>query len=608
MSPTQNPHAHEQMAELAYPKTYIPYPLRNQVNQIDPHLDLFWQDYLHEIYGGISPQERKNVAEQILVPKQIFWNAETKRFEYRGKPADSLEVVLASLPSSARHIFQFGEKLLNHINALKTYDNVEQIADFLENMLNQILCLDAKNNLELQFAKHRLYSAFIYTSAKIIREKKELEIPENKRGLNASILKTYINEVFLKQQLLGYWFKTIRNRQLAQMQHPLLNTFLCREQKVRQLEIVRASKYLFIIAPVSESGANAFALRRFLHEETLFSNEHILLTGVAINTAMLNNADTEYLNRFKRQVENIITIESNISQTVMEFLTDLEIYYDQEMLPLLFTPIEIIDGSNIGKATSQRIQEYERRLTQNILAPLQHALKTIVHNIDESEYLYIGIRQLFGGILSTFKDFQTQPALLLNQEAEQLFIRLVAYTTGLEKRRHQLFTCSDNRRHASLNDVALRRLKHIILEHLSESETLNKEINECQSLADSKTGFLDKLFNQHKRVTDKLGELRKAERQMNRLAHQEITQLLYQRDGQVIHVEFDSLLMTNENMRHYAFLAGDDGLTRLPMIIAVPENPSNFDLAEFWTMLQAQMQEHGLDEEEWEVLDDLMRE
>ena len=52
----------------ALPPDYIPYQLRTRITQIDPKLDVFWQQHLHEIFTRITPQERKNIAEQLLTP------------------------------------------------------------------------------------------------------------------------------------------------------------------------------------------------------------------------------------------------------------------------------------------------------------------------------------------------------------------------------------------------------------------------------------------------------------------------------------------------------------------------------------------------------------
>ena len=72
----------------ALPPDYIPYQLRTRITQIDPKLDVFWQQHLHEIFTRITPQERKNIAEQLLTPNNIFWNSDKKVFEYRDSLAN----------------------------------------------------------------------------------------------------------------------------------------------------------------------------------------------------------------------------------------------------------------------------------------------------------------------------------------------------------------------------------------------------------------------------------------------------------------------------------------------------------------------------------------
>ena len=583
-----------------YPKNYIPYPLRSQVTQVNPHLDVFWQDYLYNLFSNISAQDRRNIAEQILAPNQIFWNSEIKKFEFRGEINVPLENIVASIPANARHIRIFAEKILIHFQTFKTYNSVYQIADFLENILGQIEQLDAKNNLEYQLIKQKLYSGFIYAAARVIREKKDLEIPENRRGLNASIVKTFINEVFLKQQLLGYWFKTMRNRQVAQMSHPLLSQFLCREQKIRQLEIVRASKYLFVIGPAIESDVNPFALRRFLREESLFSNEHVLLTGAAVNTAMLVNADATYLARFKLQVENIITIESTINQAVIEFLTELELAHETELLPLLFDPIEL-SGMQIDKLIKERLQQYEHILIKHILEPIEFAVRRVARNADEQEYLYIGVRQLFGNILSTFKDFLSQPALLLNENAEHLFSRLVAYATFLEKRREFIFVCFQNNYQWDANHDLLQQplhyLNQIIQANIRENDYLDTQIHELEEQLERKASFMEKMFKSNDRIHIKLEELRKQSRKIARQIHQDIFELSARFPVDVVDLAFDSLLILGENERHYAFAAGRNGVTRLPMIVSIPENPLAFHLGDFNTFLQNKMEENQVYDE-----------
>jgi hypothetical protein len=66
---------------------------------------------------------------------------------------------------------------------------------------------------------------------------KELILPENARKLHTNAVKVFINEIYLKQQLLGFWFKTMRNRQLAESPVPLIHDLdKLFKRKAKQIE------------------------------------------------------------------------------------------------------------------------------------------------------------------------------------------------------------------------------------------------------------------------------------------------------------------------------------------------------------------------------------
>lgn len=95
---------------------------------------------------------------------------------------------------------------------LKELEDAGKIAELLENALDKIQAVQTDNKPDWQRAKQRLYSNFICAAAAVIRDKTDWVIPENRRNLNFPVIKTFINEVFLKQRLLGHLFRTLRNR------------------------------------------------------------------------------------------------------------------------------------------------------------------------------------------------------------------------------------------------------------------------------------------------------------------------------------------------------------------------------------------------------------
>lgn len=589
---------------ISVPDDYIPYPIRTQINQIDPRLDVFWQDYLLDIFKSLREKDRKNVAIQLLAPKKIFWNNEKKSFDYYPDGTeDSLSQVLADIPPQTRHLKAFSVSAVRHLDSLRAYEHIEEIADFLENVLDKIQQLEIEDNLAQQVLKQRLYTTFIYAAANIIRNKKNLLLPHNHRNLTPAIIITYINEVYLKYHLLGYWFKTLSNRQLAIMPSPLMHDFLHREQKTRQLQIVRTSKYLFAIAPTAETGSNPFTIRRFLQEEALYSHERIIFNGVAVNLAAVSrnpeesNEDysyqqQEYEERFRRQIEHIITLESTVNPEIFEFLYELEQFHEDILLPMLFAPMPV--DIPLSKAVPSRLLQYEKQLIHNVLMPFRYILRTIVSNNDEHEVLYIGIRQLFGNILSAFKDFLLLPALLLNEQADMLFGRLLAYTLFLEKRHDQIFKMQTPAEWDECNEKsqeAIESIEQLINYKIERHNHLLGEIHDRQSAIINSSGLLGKLFNRREKEESRLGNLKRQSQQAQWEVYQELLKLPKNFADQVVHLEFDSLMLSKQAIRHYAFPSGENGITRLPIVLSVPDNVLHFDLSEFSKELQLKIRQ-----------------
>lgn len=569
------------MLDSLYSGNHIPYSIHTQINQIDPKLDIFWQEYLLIIIKGLPENLRKNIVIQLLKPKNIFWNAAEKKFEYRiTDNEDSLLNLISDIPARLNQLKAFAQGTAHHLKNLQEYENVEQIADFLENILGKIHEFQTDGDFEAHAFKQRLHREFIYACASIIRNKENLITPRNYRGLNTHVIKTFINEVYLKHQLLGYWFKTLSNHQLAEMPHELLNTFLRREQKIRQLEIIRTSRYIYAIAPTIDIDSNPFAIRRFLQEETLFSQNRVIFNGVALNPSMLQSEPSEYQARFKQQIRFIITLESKVRTEVFDFLEELEIFHEAKLLPLLFTPFPA--DMPLNKAVPARLQQYETMLTRNILEPLRNTMRHNIGNKDEYDVLYIGIRQIFGNILSTFKEFLSLPALLLNEQADLLFGRLVAYTLFLEKRRNQLFILQSQHDWTTChNDIEtpLVRLQSIIQQNIDAHRSLMREINQRQATLDIEPGLMDKLLKRREKELSKLDNLKRHSHQAQIQVYQEILKLPHEYPENVVDLEFDSTLIANQSKRHYAFPSGDNGVSRLPFLVALPINGLNFSLS-----------------------------
>ena len=571
---------------------YIPYELRVKILQIDPKLDVYWEEYLTQIFNELSAEERNNVNEQLLKDKGIVWDKETQSFEYKDKN-DIIGGDLQSLISLTNHpqMQLFIGNLVKVLEQLESCNDVAQVADILENNIEQIKDFDVGRNLPLQAVKYKVLSAFVYQAATIIRNKKSaFIIPDNKRKLNAEICKTFINEIYLKEQLLGYSFKTLANRQLLDYSVPLIHDFLHQEQKVRKLHIVRTSKYIFAVAPSIEHTVSPYRTRRFLEENRLFSRDSWVLKGCCVDVDRLEKEKDPQLvqsmeEQFRHHIDHIVSVQSTVNPLLVELFDKLEDEHQDLLLPLLFKPLNA--EKDISGAIIERLQTYEDLLGEYILIPLHEGLGRMLVNHDECEYAFIAAQQLFGTIINVFENFQSLPAVRENRFANRFADRLVAYAIFLKKRYSDIFMIESSR--AAVNymeevDKKMRsgfeKLTEIISKNFAEYYSLEKEVQTLKEKLDGSNSFLDKLLKRKQHWETLRYEKQRQANKISWNVHQETAALPKEFKEQIVDLEFDALMVSNDNLHRYAFPAGENGLTKLPVLLTFSNNVSDFDFTE----------------------------
>ncbi|MBR6026963.1 MAG: hypothetical protein IK065_05130 [Neisseriaceae bacterium] len=482
----------------------------------------------------------------------------------------------------------FVNKIAQSLQTLKNNTDIIEIANILENCIEQITSFNVERNLHLQAAKRKILGEFIYQAADIVRSKKTtFKIPDNRRRLNVDICKTFINEVYLKQQLLGYGFKTLSNYQLIEYPQTILNDFLHKEHKIRKLHIVRTSKYIFAVAPSIEN-INIYMIRRFLEEKRLFSADSWVLKGCAIELKHLSpNEDLENPNSLENQirshVDHILSVESTISPLLIEFFNDLEKEHQEVLLPLLFEK-PLNSEKSLHDAIIEKIEAYESLLTEFILIPLRDGLRKLLLNKDEVEYSYIATQQLFNQFVTVLQDFSSLPAIENNNQVRVLSNRLLAYAMFVSKRHQDVFIINNSEANGKWNEcneksqAPLNKVKEIIKDNYPKYHKLEKEVNAIKEKLEAPESFFSKLFKRRKHLEDILYEKQKQANRARWNVHNEIFNLTDEFKNEIVDLEFDTMTVTDENRRNYAFPDGDNGLTKLPIVIGFANSISDFDL------------------------------
>lgn len=553
---------------------YIPYQLKILAAQIDPNLDANWQTTLQMLFAKISPMDCGNIYQQILQPKKIHWNRRDNIFSYLA----THDFNLLSEQIHYAHIRTLLKKISDSFEKLKQYEDIYEISDYLENVLSQINNIDTGDDLELQEQKQNILKEFIYASAAIISDKEKIILPMTQRNINLDTIKTFITEVFLKQQLLKYSFHILRSQQLREEKQHILKYFLYKQQKSRQLDIVKTSKYIFAIAPSAEGLTNTFSIRRFLHEEKLE-----LCGSIYMNAAILcleQIEDEQHLIQFQSQIDKIITIDKKINQYVSDIVINIEIYSNKVLLPLLNEPLNP-NGIFIEKLIEQRLVDFEQKLCTHILEPIAEALKYAVHHTDECNHLYMSMKQILDNIINHFIEFQSQPSIIFNKQVSLFIARLKSYATLLQKRHSDIFTIfsyDEWKKHHKQALEPTNILRDISINSLQEYKDTFHELKENQRLLKENASFLSKLLNKPQKIKDNINKLKEKTSQIKKHAYQEIIRIQRRFPSLIVYLEFESLISVSHKERHYAFPTGDNGITRLPILIQLPEDRTSFDL------------------------------
>ena len=557
---------------------YIPFELRILINQIDPRLDTGWQNKLTTMFNQIEQDICQSIYKQILLPKNIHWDSRNNQFDLI-KKTNFVELV-----GTIRHpgMKQLAEKISFSLEQLKTYTDVEDISDFLESILSQIQNIDVEENLELQQAKQQIKHEFIYSAADVIRAKDTLIIPHNERQLSVEVVKNFILEVYLKKELLGLAFKTIRPYQLLEQNYEILKDFLANEQKTRQLEVVQTSSYIFALAPSTNININPFSVRRFLNEETLMMSDNLYINGAFLNLSQLNEENKS----FKWQVSRIITIEKQISQQILDLVDQLEKYNTQQLRPLLFNKLEA-NGLSTDRVVQQRLWDFEQKLSVYILEKLDHALATINHQ-DEYDYLFISTNQIMADIISYFKDFSTLSSTMFNNKVSLFIGRLTAYLQLLQKKQSDIFSVlksevkqqNKNQMSEPIND-----LKKVCKDAVEETKAVRFEIKDIEKSLEQKS-FFSNIFSSVKKKQEKIQELKAQDYQIRENTYLEIVRIPKKYQNLTVYLEFEALISINTKERHYAFSTGDNWVKRLPLLVQLPEDRTLFNARNVLTTLE----------------------
>lgn len=547
------------------------------LKDIHPVLNHDWKDKIPHLLDKLDEDSRRRAYKNILEPKNISLTPDNKLVFSGQLTLTEAKRLLVSRPISVAL-----DKLLRIVNGIKQTRNILTIGDSLEAGVELINSINTEDNFALQKEKLRLIEAFLYDFATELREH-DFDPPPSERGLTVDMIKTYIIEVFIKEKLLSYWFSTLPLRELKQDPLTFVNTTLFDEAKVRRLGIVSTERYFFLIGEVAKFEQDRYSVRRFLLDDDAMGGRFIYFNILAVDKYKLR--ESSYQTKIRKDLTRVVTLQRQLTNQVIEFVDGLENCQLQYLLPLLTKPLEA-DGTNLQTIIEFRLHDYERNLSLLVLGKANRILKEFAQTPDDYEYLFFGLKSFLVELLGDIRDFYYQSSARWSLKSQEMEFKLVSYLRLLEKRKSSIFAVDRENILKENPELDFNRpvneLKQIIDDAAPAIRVIKQQLKDAYQqieLAAERNDwqkFWDKCLNK------KLPDPEKIRKQLEQVAKESLVEIVripkkYKRT--TIYLEFEGLIGIDETVRHYAFPKGELGISFLPILIRLPEDSRDFDLA-----------------------------
>ena len=557
-------------------QTYIPYQLRGQLKQIDPILDKHWQQQLLSILSATPQALHQKIEDQYLKPKNISWNYLTKAFEFTGHT----RLKDLQLNTQNPELVQLAQRINSTFSFLQGYQSDFQVADYLESIVREINQIDLDNPADIQ-AQQLIKKAFLYDAALIIREL-DFSISANHRHLDLEQVRTFIFEVFMKSEILGSWFAHILPSEYAEQELAIFQDYFIPQQQVRDFEIIETFQYYFVLNSSYDSLVSAYSIRRFLTEESFGKEDRFYISGLVLDPEQLDQAD--YVENFKQLMTRIIGIQRKMNPHIVELVESLHQYNQQNLIPSL-KEILNIQSFAIDHLVKEHLEILEKDLSLNILEPFLKGLKNSVQHTDELEYCYLNILRLINEFLHQLEILSQQPMLQFNPHARLFKYRLIAYLKLLEQRRTQIFVIFHDEFHYQQQVRAVsaptQEIRELLNDALEQTRQIQQQIRQLEREIQNteNRGFLKRLFKKPENHELKINELKKNLTEVRDHCYLRMIAMQKQATQESVYLEAKNLIpVIDAKVRHYAFANGENGVTRLPLLLQLPEDRNSFNM------------------------------
>lgn len=535
-----------------------------KLKSLDPNLSSDWPEVLQSMLPELDRESVASIYNHILVPRGIYLDAD-RNLAHR-RPI-TLREVMASTHVQEPDLLALVTNMSNIIASRSTYYDASKLADEIEAIFR---CLD---NLNIQNEHENIKNirvAFLYDLAQWL-DTVELKVSPGLRKLDSSIVKSYLKEVFIKQKIQGQDFRRWDSTDLDFQDLTDVPTFIRNEGKSRKFFVVEGQDYWFLVGNSDVSGKNPYSFRRFLHEETSGSEKYTYLTHVVIKKNEMQNS--EYLSSVAYAMSRFYTLDLGTPDTLLSFIKEIKFLKSKYLKPLLKERLEQT-GASTDAVVNERMLNYEKQVSILILQKLPRIQATLHNKVDQG-YLFYHLDKLIKQMIESVHDFRLQPLVSNINSSGILLIKLMALRKLLTK--SYGFILSQDLSIEERTDVMTTPLLKV-QEKINATKVSMKELRDLKenlnnySQVKNNGSFWEKIALGRK-PNYTLKDINKEKLLLKKDVFTSIVRMAKIQEQGMVYVELECDEIIDKNYRHYALADGKLGITRLPRILQLPEDP-----------------------------------
>lgn len=556
-----------------------------KLQSLDPMLDENFAEILTVIFYILDDDSKRILLSRNLNPKGIFYNSSTKAFicqEPVGLTKFGEQELFAELSDAKLIRIIKRMQVFLHKFHQKTSIDAYEFAEQLESLL------DAFHESAKQFYNNKtrqIERAFLYELSSLL-DNVEITIAENRRGINGRIVKLFLKEVFIKHAIQGINFCAWDADDLDGLEINLPAELIF-EIKGRKLAVVETQRFWFLIAPTDSLRANRYSLIRFLSEDRAFG---LYVTyGCFVPKSKID--DPEILQIILKLISTIYTLDKAIGPSLLKFIEDSKQAHYRHLSPLLRQ--KIVSAGSLEEVVMERMMVYEKKLSSLVLVRMTMLMQ---YPMSESDVLIFShhVQKILADLWRTLMAFSLLPVAEFSDSAHIMLNRLMSYRLLIQKNLSML--CDGTREWKDKLELLKLPYQEItelyqaaeseqaeLDDWLEKAEHFEQRQAEGQFLARLGIGrpkySRDEVMSQKMQVADEL--------------FIDIVRLAKQHKEYLVYFEFENPdgHINEDEYRHYAVCYAKNALDKLPVMVRLPENRTNFEMTQIQEIVE--MNQHS---------------